>query len=110
MGKKDKKTDSGVTYICPDCGYKEEIPWDILEKFDQMFPEKLLEGPHQFYCDNCHGIMEPEEWECKITGYGLYEGLNKTMEINKESRHKGKSKNSASSKVGNWWNKKGTKM
>jgi hypothetical protein len=41
-----------------------------------MFSGRSLEGPHQFYCDRCHGIMEPEEYESHVIGYGLYEGLN----------------------------------
>jgi hypothetical protein len=48
-----------------------------LEDFDMMYPEELLRGPHQFRCEKCkEGIMQPEKYEARIMGFGLYEGLD----------------------------------
>jgi len=81
-----KRIQGTVTYVCADCGAKEEIPQDVLENFDEINPEQLLFGAHQFKCEKCGtGIMNPEEEpEIIIRGYGLHEGLNKGWETEKK--------------------------
>lgn len=76
--RKERKQNT-ISYVCANCGAKEEIPEDVLEYFDEVNPEQLLFGSHQFTCEKCgEGIMSPEEEpEIIIRGYGLYEGLNK---------------------------------
>jgi len=66
-----------ISYVCAECGSKEEIPEDVLEYFDAINPGELLFGSHQFVCEKCNtGIMKPEkEPEIIIRGYGLFEGL-----------------------------------
>jgi len=51
----------------------------MLEYFDDVNPEQLLFGSHQFKCEKCGtGIMSSEEEpEIIVRGYGLYEGFNK---------------------------------
>ena len=68
---------SSVSYICNNCGEKEEIPEDVLEYFDEINPASLLSGSHQFSCEKCGvGIMRPEEEpEVIVRGYGLFEGF-----------------------------------
>ena len=68
-----------VSYVCANCGAKEEIPEDVLEYFDEVNPEELLFGSHQFTCEKCGtGIMKPEEEpEIIVRGYGLYEGFER---------------------------------
>lgn len=81
-----KRIQNTVTYVCADCGAKEEIPQDVLEGFDEINPEQLLFGAHQFKCEKCGiGIMNPEEEsEIIIRGYGLHEGLSHGWEEEKE--------------------------
>ena len=69
-----------VSYVCAKCGAKEEIPEDVLEYFDEINPEMLFFGSHQFTCEKCGtGIMKPEkESEIIIKGYGLYDGLERS--------------------------------
>jgi hypothetical protein len=56
----------------------------VLEDFDWMFPEELLHGPHMLRCEKCeYGIMEPEHYEAKVMGYGLYKGTDYTIKIDK---------------------------
>jgi len=63
--------------ICQECKTEEIIPYDVLEEFDAMYPEQLLYGPHRFRCSKCKkGIMEPKEYEARVIGYGLYEGID----------------------------------
>ena len=70
----------GVNYICSDCGAGEVIPYEVLEDFDMMYPEELLKGPHQFRCEKCKkGVMQPEKYEARVMGFGLYEGLDYTI-------------------------------
>ena len=66
-----------ISYVCAECGSKEEIPEDVLEYFDAINPGELLFRPHQFVCEKCNtGIMKPEkEHEIIIRGYGLFDGL-----------------------------------
>ena len=74
--RKEKKQNT-VSYVCADCGAKEEIPTDVLEYFDDENPEQLMFGEHEFTCEKCgNGIMKPENHpEIIVKGYGLYEGL-----------------------------------
>jgi len=45
-----------------------------------MYSEELLKGPHQFRCEKCKkGVMQPEKYEAKVMGFGLYEGLDYTI-------------------------------
>jgi len=50
-----------------------------LEYFDEINPEELLFGSHQFVCEKCGtGIMKPEkEPEIIVRGYGLFEGFER---------------------------------
>jgi len=64
-----------VSYVCANCGAKENIPEDVLEYFDEINPQQLLFGAHQFTCEECAiGIMKPEEPEIIVRGYGIHEG------------------------------------
>ncbi len=76
--KKGRKQNT-ISYVCANCGAKEEIPADVLEYFDEVNPEQLLFGPHQFTYEKCGiGIMSPEEKpEIIVRGYGLHEGFNR---------------------------------
>ena len=75
--RKEKKQNT-VSYVCANCGIKEEIPEDVLEYFDDLNPEQLLYGEHTFKCEKCGiGIMNPEEEPERIVrGYGIYENIN----------------------------------
>ena len=85
--KRPKSQKKGVNYICPDCGAEEIIPYEVLEDFDMMYPEELLKGPHQFRCEKCKkGVMQPEKYEARVMGAGLYEGLDYT--IKKDTKRK----------------------
>lgn len=68
-----------VSYVCADCGAKEQIPEDVLEYFDDVNPEQLIFGEHEFTCEKCvTGIMKPEkEPEIIVRGYGIYEGFKR---------------------------------
>ena len=75
-----RKKKSGVKYICPECKTEEMIPQDVLEYFDATDPERLLVGPPTFKCEKCgHPYMQPERYEARVVGYGLYEGLDYTI-------------------------------
>jgi len=67
-----------ISYVCANCGAKEEIPKDVLEYFDETNPEQLLFGSHRFTCEKCAtGVMAPEEEpEIIIRGYGLHKNMN----------------------------------
>ena len=68
-----------IRYVCVNCGAKEEIAEDVLEYFDEINPEQLFFGTHQFTCEKCGtGIMSTEkEPEIIVKGYGLYEGFKR---------------------------------
>lgn len=72
-----KKIQSTVSYVCANCGAKEEIPENVLDYFDEINQEQLIFGGHEFECEKCRiGIMKPEkETEVIVRGYGLYEGF-----------------------------------
>ena len=74
--RKERKQNT-VSYVCANCGEKEEIPENVLEYFDEINPAQLFLGSHQFNCEKCGiGIMNPEyEPEVMIRGYGLHENL-----------------------------------
>jgi len=74
-----KRKQSTVSYVCASCGAKEEIAVDTLEYFDEVNPEQLIFGTHQFNCEKCDtGIMSPEkEPEIIVRGYGLHEGFER---------------------------------
>lgn len=81
------KEQKGCKYICPKCGTEEIIPYEVLEEFDMMFPEELLHGPHQLRCEKCNeGVMQPEKYEARVMGAGLYEGLDYTIKRGKEKK------------------------
>lgn len=76
------KTEGKVTtikYVCSKCGEEELIPIDVIEYFDEINPEQLLYGEHQFRCEKCAtGIMVPKDKpKTIIKGYGLFEGYEK---------------------------------
>jgi DNA-directed RNA polymerase subunit RPC12/RpoP len=66
-----------VKYVCANCGATENVPEDVLEYFDDINPQQLLFGSHQFTCEKCStGIMKPEkEPEIIVRGYGIHEGF-----------------------------------
>jgi hypothetical protein len=51
----------------------------VLEYFDEVNPEQLFYGAHQFTCEKCKiGIMHPEqEPVIMVKGFGLFEGIEK---------------------------------
>ena len=52
-----------------------------------MYPEEMLKGPHQFRCEKCEeGIMQPEAYEARVMGFGLYEGLDYTIKKGKKEK------------------------
>ena len=74
---RSKHVQNTVKYVCVNCGPIEETPEDVLDYFDEINPEQLLFGSHQFSCEKCHtGIMKPEKKsEFIVRGHGLYEGF-----------------------------------
>ena len=86
-GKSAPQREKGPNYICSNCGAEEIIPHEVLEDFDMMYPEEMLKGPHQFRCEKCEeGIMQPEEYEARVMGFGLYEGLDYTIKKGKKEK------------------------
>lgn len=74
------RKNGGIKYICPRCHVEEIIPFEVVEYFDAIDPERLLIGPATFRCEKCgYDYMHPEQYEAKIMGFGLYEGLNYTI-------------------------------
>jgi predicted RNA-binding Zn-ribbon protein involved in translation (DUF1610 family) len=72
------KRQNGVSYVCSNCGIEEKIPVGVLEELDELYPEQLLLGGHQFKCEKCDiGIMKEKESRSIIRGYGLFEGIKK---------------------------------
>jgi len=52
-----------------------------------MYPEELLHGPHMLRCEKCaDGIMQPEHYEAKIKGYGLYESIDYSIKTEKQKK------------------------
>jgi hypothetical protein len=51
----------------------------VLEYFDEVNPEQLLHGVHQFTCEKCKtGIMRPEQEPLvMVKGFGLFAGIEK---------------------------------
>lgn len=50
-------------------------------------PERLLHGPAVFTCEKCHiGHMYPEQYTAIVKGYGLYEGLDYTINVDKTKK------------------------
>ncbi len=85
--KSAPQREKGLNYICPNCGAEEIISYEVLEDFDMMYPEEMLKGPHQFRCEKCEeGIMQPEEYEARVKGFGLYEGLDYTIKKGKKEK------------------------
>lgn len=72
---KNKNTNS---YVCGNCGRRENIPIDVLEYFDELNPQQVIMGGHKFECEACdNGIMEAENIVKPIVrAYGLFEGIN----------------------------------
>jgi len=43
-----------VSYVCFNCGAKEDIPEEVLEMFDCEYSDQLiLHGYHQLKCEKC---------------------------------------------------------
>lgn len=60
---------------------EEKIPAGVLEEFDELYPEQLLFGGHQFQCEKCEiGIMVEKESRSIVRGYGLFEGIEQDFE------------------------------
>ena len=52
-----------------------------LQQFDELYPEQLLFGGHQFQCEKCGiGIMMEKESRSIIRGCGLFEGIGQDSE------------------------------
>ncbi|WP_051931774.1 MULTISPECIES: hypothetical protein [Clostridiaceae] len=49
-------------YICTECGIKEYIPRDVVEMFDEIDDENIIEPP-TFSCEKCGAIMRPQKYE-----------------------------------------------
>ena len=76
-----KKRDNGVSYVCCNCGVEEKIPTGVLEEFDELYPEQLILGGHQFQCEKCGiGVMIEKESRSIVRGYGLFEGIGEDFE------------------------------
>lgn len=88
---KNHPAQKGANYICGNCGAQEIIPADVLEEFDQMFPEQILYGPHTFECQKCdRGLMQPKHHQTIVKGYGLYEDIDYTIKTSKPKKRKNK--------------------
>ena len=73
-----KKSINGVSYVCSNCGTEEKIPAEVLEELDELYPEQLFLGGHQFECEKCElGIMKEKDSSTIVKGYGLFEGIEK---------------------------------
>jgi hypothetical protein len=71
-----KKIGSGISYVCSNCGAEEKIPAQVLEELDELYPEQLFLGGHQFECEKCEiGIMKEKDSSKIVKGYGLFEGI-----------------------------------
>ena len=54
-----KKRDNGISYVCCNCGVEEKIRAGVLAELDELYPEQLFLGGHQFECEKCEiGIMK----------------------------------------------------
>ena len=86
-----QKNKSGLKYLCPQCKTEEIIPFDVIEYFDAIDPERLLVGPPTFKCEKCgYDYMKPENYKAKVIGGGIYEGIDYT--IMSKSKHKKRKK------------------
>lgn len=57
----EKKNQHTVRYVCSNCGVIEDIDSDVIDYFDEINPQQLLFGAHEFSCDQCTtGIMRPQ--------------------------------------------------
>ena len=73
-----KKKSNGINYSCSNCGKEEKIPVKVIEEFDELYPEQLFLGGHQFKCEECGiGIMKEKEARSIVRGFGLFEGIEK---------------------------------
>jgi DNA-directed RNA polymerase subunit RPC12/RpoP len=70
-----QQSQNTIKYVCANCGATENVPEDVLEYFDDINPQQLLFGSHQFTCDKCsNGIMKPEK-EPEIIVRGVHKGF-----------------------------------
>jgi hypothetical protein len=45
---------------------------------DELYPEQLFLGGHQFQCEKCDiGIMKEKDSSTVVKGYGLFQGIEK---------------------------------
>jgi uncharacterized Zn finger protein len=49
-------------YICTECGVEEYIPRDVVEMFDEIDDQNIMEPP-TFSCEKCGAIMKPQKYE-----------------------------------------------
>lgn len=49
---KKQYTQNTISYVCANFGAREDIPEDVLEYFDEINPQQLLFGSHEFTCEN----------------------------------------------------------
>jgi hypothetical protein len=76
-----KKRDNGVSYVCCNCGVEEKIPAGVLAELDELYPEQLFLGGHQFECEKCEiGIMKEKESTSIVRGYGLFKDIGQDCE------------------------------
>lgn len=57
---KERGQKRAVRYICSSCGEQEDIPQEVLEHFDGLYPPEPWLGPHRFICETCGKMMYPE--------------------------------------------------
>lgn len=60
--KENLTKEDGVLYICTECGVEECIPRDVVEMFDEMDDQNIIEPP-TFSCEKCGAIMKPRKYE-----------------------------------------------
>jgi len=60
--KEKQIKENDILYICTECGIKEYIPRDVVEMFDEIDDENIMEPP-TFSCEKCGAIMRPKKYE-----------------------------------------------
>ncbi|MBP2034211.1 putative RNA-binding Zn-ribbon protein involved in translation (DUF1610 family) [Clostridium algifaecis] len=60
--KEKQIKEEGILYICTECGVEEYIPRDVVEMFDEIDDENIIEPP-TFSCEKCGAIMRPKKYE-----------------------------------------------
>lgn len=58
MNNSNEKNSNYITFICPICKYKEDIPFYIVDMMDKA-DKGNDDYPPRFKCQHCRGKMEP---------------------------------------------------